>query len=113
MIETELVGAGCFPQEVGVEILGQRFGLGHHLGRRRRGKAQQDVGCLDLAALARGGFHLRRGVGFGQDGTGLEMAVLFKDQVHENQKSRMVWKWRSNPAKPWSPPSSMICVAPA
>ena len=82
LLEAEFLAACRFPQEIGVEFGRQRLGFGHHLGRHRRGEAQQDIGRLDLAALARGRLHLRRGVGFGQDGAGLEMAVLFKDEMH-------------------------------
>jgi hypothetical protein len=88
LLEAEFVSSGRFPQKVGVELLRQRLGFGHHLGGRRGGKAQQDAGALDLAALAGRGFDLRGGLGLGQQGAGPEVAVLFENQVH--QKSRMV-----------------------
>ncbi len=111
LLEAELLAAGRFPQEIGVELRREGLRLAHYRGRCGRGKAQQDVRRLDLAAFAGSRFDLGRGLGFGQDGAGLEVAVLFENDVH--QKSRIVWKWRSKPEKPWSPPSSMMWRAPA
>ncbi len=86
LLEAELGVRTGFPEEVDVD--GGRFALGEieQFRGRRRVEAQQDVGGLDLAALARGKLHLQRGVVVGHHDAGLEGAVFLEQDVHE-QKS--------------------------
>ena len=64
--------------DVARDLLGraeQRLGLG-------RGEAEQDVGSLDLAALAGSELDLQRGVGLAHHPAGVELAAVFEEGIH-------------------------------
>ena len=80
--ERELAFGRELPGEVEVDLardlLGrveQRLGLG-------LGEAEQDVGGLDLGALARGELDLQRGVGLAHHPAGVELAAVFEEGIH-------------------------------
>ena len=79
LLKAEFVRACHLPQKIRVEFLRQRLCCLHHLGRGRRGKAQQNSRRFDFAAFTGRGFNLRGSVGFRQNRPGLEMAVFFKN----------------------------------
>ena len=64
-------------KELGLDLGGPGLGAGQQFAGRGFGKTQQDVGGLDLDALAGSRLDLQRGVGFAQDGGGFEGAVFF------------------------------------
>jgi len=82
LLEAELFLATDFPEEIDVDAL--RLGLGafQQFSRRRGDKAQQDIGRLDLGALAGGELDLQRSHVVGKHGAGTESAVLFKQDIH-------------------------------
>ncbi|MNS41413.1 hypothetical protein D3C72_737640 [compost metagenome] len=74
---------GCeFPGEVEVHGGGERARLGHQLGRGRLLETQNDVGALDLDALAGLELDLCRGFGFRQDAAAEVFAGFFKQYKH-------------------------------
>ncbi|VDL03198.1 hypothetical protein FR5810_01660 [Bordetella pertussis] len=77
----------ALPEELQVDVLGQRGRLGHQRGRLRRREGEQGAGALDLAALARFRLNLQAGVGLGQDIAGLEAAVVVVKHVHSENPS--------------------------
>ena len=80
--EGKLAFAGALPEEIGLDLFGQRCRLFEQGTGRRLLEAQQHRGRLDLAALARGHFDLQRRVVVGHDVAGLEPAVFFEQYIH-------------------------------
>ncbi len=96
--ETEFVVTADFPQEIDIHRLGKRARLGLKRRRRRRGEAQQHGGGLHLHALPGGRLDLQRCVVVGEDGTGLELAVVLEKDVHgipERMSGCARWRTRS------------------
>ena len=80
--EVEFAVVARLPQEIDVERGGERLRLLERIVRRRRCEAQQHARRLDLGALAARGFHLQRGVVVGEDGAGLQLAVVLVQDIH-------------------------------
>jgi len=113
LFEAEFVAARRLPQEVGVEFAAQRLGFAHHLGGAGAAKRNRMLAALILLRLPDAVSTCAVASVSDRMEPALKWPSSSKMRYMKNQKSRMVWKWRSNPAKPWLPPSSMICVAPA
>jgi hypothetical protein len=76
LVERELRASRAFPEERGVDFVRELLRVGDELGKRPVLEPDQDVGRLDLGALAVLGFDLQRRVVVGKDGADLEVAVL-------------------------------------
>jgi hypothetical protein len=81
-LEAELGFAAGLPEEIDIHAFGFRFGAVDQFAGSGRGEAQQDVGRLDLGALARGEFDLQRAHVVGKHAAGAESTVLFKQDIH-------------------------------
>ena len=86
--EAELRLAAHLPQEVGIDSGGDRLRIGKQYRRRRTGETQQHVRCLDLQAFAGNRFDLQRGIVIGEDGAGLERAVVLEKDMHGSETAR-------------------------
>jgi hypothetical protein len=106
ILEAELLFAADFPEEIDVDAFRFRLRPFQQFAGCRCGETQQDVGGLDLAALARGQLDLQRGHVVGQHAAGTEGAVLFKQDIHggdpgrgceRNARGRIIpaWPWRA------------------
>ena len=73
---------GKFPGQVQLDGGGNGLGFGHQDGRLGLFKLEQDVGGLDLDALARGQLDLGGGIGLRQDTAGQKLTGIFKQCVH-------------------------------
>ena len=82
IVEAEFAVADGLPEEIRIEVRGERVCGRHRLGRARRREAQQNVRGLDFLALARNGFDLQRLIVIGEDRAGLELAVILEKNVH-------------------------------
>ena len=71
-----------FPEEVGLDLGRQLFGVGQELFERRFKTLHHRV-CLDLAALPANGFDLQRRTDIGHDMPYFKAAVFFVKHVHE------------------------------
>ncbi len=80
--ESELVAGACLPQKIRVELDREFLGIRVERGRRGIGETQQHGRGLDLQAFARNGFDLQRRVVVGEDGAGLELAIVLEKNVH-------------------------------
>jgi len=80
--KAELRFAAALPQEIRIDLGGERFGLVHKFGERRRLEAQQYARRLDLAPLAMRRLHLQRCIAFGEHAADLECAGVFVQHVH-------------------------------
>ncbi len=88
--ETEFVVGGYFPQKIRVQVGRLPLRLGDECRRRRLGEAQQHRRRLDLEALSGGAFDLQGRVVVGEDGAGLELAVILEKDVHGGNRARPV-----------------------
>ena len=70
------------PQEVGIDPGRDRLRIGEQYRRRRTRETQQYVRRLELQALAGNRFDLERGIVVGEDGAGLERAVVLEKNMH-------------------------------
>ena len=125
--EAELLLRREFPGQFELDGVRQRLGLVHQLGGRGFLEFQQDVGGLDLDALAAVEFHLRRGLGFGQHAARLELPGFFKQYEHRRDCPMQMFQlgvpapMKSNTSSicasksdsAWSPSSSSLMCAPA
>ena len=68
--------------ELDKDYIGGIYQSGQQLAGRGFGKTQQNVGRLDLDALAGSRLDLQRRVGLAQDGGGFEGAVFFEQYMH-------------------------------
>ena len=90
----ELALAAHLPQEIRVELRSEGLRICKQCRGRGVGKAQQDVRGLDLEPLAGRGLDLQRGIVIGEDGAGLERAVVLEKDVHGERGARPVLKQR-------------------
>ena len=82
LIEAEFTVADRFPQKIRVELAGEFVRVADRLRSARLGEAQQNIRRLDLEPLAGDGLDLQRLVVIGQDGAGLQLAVVLEENVH-------------------------------
>ena len=80
--ESEFVVARGLPKKIRIELRCKALGVRDQRRRRWLGEAQQDRSGLDLQALARNRFDLQRRVVVGEDGPGLQLAVVLEENVH-------------------------------
>ena len=85
VFESEFAVADRLPKEIGVEFLRKALSLGHQRARGQRREAQQHGARLDLEPFARHRFHLQRRVVIGENGPGLQLAVVLEQDIHWEQ----------------------------
>jgi hypothetical protein len=91
--KAELVGRRALPEEVDVDLVGDRLGRGHQVARGRRLEAQQHLGGFHLGATSGGVFDLQAGAGIGQHGCGLQAAIFFKEHMGHDPADYMPLKF--------------------
>ena len=127
--KAEFALGGELPGQLQLDGLRHGGGLGHEFGRSGLLELDQDVGGLDLDALAAVQLDLGRGFRLRQHTPGHELAGFFKQYIHgrdcpskipaarlERQsrfrKSKIASIWSSKSLRAWSPPGSSLIVAP-
>ncbi len=98
LVEAELAVAARVPQERGVEFRRELLRLGQRVAGAGRGEAQQHVAGLDLQPLAGHRLDLQRRIVVGENGAGLQLAVVLEQDIHDNLDLRG-GRGRSGPAR--------------
>ena len=78
----ELAVIDAFPQEIRLDLFGERRRLFQQVARRWLVETQQYRRGLDLAALAGRHFDLQGAIVVGHDTAGLEAAIFFEQYIH-------------------------------
>ena len=98
LVEAELGVAARVPQERRVEFRRELLRLGQRVAGAGRGEAQQHVAGLDLQPLAGHRLDLQRRIVVGENGAGLQLAVVLEQDIHDNLDLRG-GRGRSGPAR--------------
>ena len=85
VLEAEFAVADRLPKKIRIEFLRKALSLGHQRARGQRREAEQHGTGLDLEPLARHRFHLQRRVVIGENGPGLQLAVVLEQDIHWEQ----------------------------
>ncbi len=96
-VESEFVLGRHFPEKIRIELAREPLRVGVERRGRRLGEAQQHGRRLDLEALAGGRLDLQRRVVVGEDGAGLELAVVLEKDVHGGSLAVRPQRGRSGP----------------